>query len=301
MRKPLTSHCVIVGLLLLACQHTRISAQELAEQSRSLLVFFDRITVTLDSATFGAIAHSDFVTQELAAMTRTSVIDGEDTLEGFRLTGEHTSVEFRPATASSHPGDCALGFSVNIEGGLEILYARMAEQFGERANRELQYMDTDSGSLAWYHHTWLDEQEGETSPVWLWVMEYHRSFLATLPVAIPADHLNRAREVVNADEYRPDAFLGDVERIVLALDSYEADELRDQLQLFGYELTLDDGKTVARGPGVELVIVPTLSLAPGLVEMTLSLTKSTSGVSAYTFGEQSMLLVHEDGSATWKF
>jgi hypothetical protein len=233
-------------------------------------VFLNHFSIALDQATYDALRTSKQVAA-LGAVKEQKVVAGSGSWSGFYWTARQTYMEFYGAAALPEEtlvGDCGIGLSVETQGGVAAVAARLRTVFGDRIDIDKQVRTTETGDVPWFTATHLKDPRTTA----IWVMELDPGYLAARhPEAPVRDPLSRQQE--RSWDYRPGQTLDNVVGLTLALDKERASELATQLGLFGWSVQRTGTGILAVGPDVRIRVVAA-DVREGIKQVDLRLRRS---------------------------
>lgn len=274
-------------LLLLSGSALALAAAVCAAAPDLPAVVFNHFYVVVDADSYREIQASSFMTGQLAPFEKRTTVRNDTTYTGIYFYGRQTYFElFEPGPLGT-AGTSGLAFGVESSGGGERVKALWAEALGG-AEAGPVTRRTEAVDVPWFE---MVSGKGGGPGLRVWLMEYHRDFLAQwYPELTPSRSITRADVL---DRYaakigqgaRRDAFLmKDVTSLALALEPSDREHLLKHLRAVGYAVREESGAIVAVGPDVSLRITPAGPERRGVTEMEVALQSAPSSVGEYRFG-----------------
>jgi hypothetical protein len=238
-------------------------------------VYLNHFYAVIDPASYRALRESAFVTGELAPFEARTTARNDQTYTGIYWYGRRTYFEVFQPDQERLLGGAGIAFSVDEPGGTAVVKAAWAAAFGG-AETGLVTRKTEDAEPPWFEMTYAKASSGSLR---IWLMEYHRDFLARwYPDLTPARGVTRAEVLdryvakIGRAAQRETALLKDVTRLELALDPGETETLRKHLVAVGWSARAETDAAVFEGPeGVSLRVVPASGARRGIVEARFSL------------------------------
>jgi hypothetical protein len=277
-----------------------VSQQQASAVNQLPPVYLNHLYLVLDKQTYDDIGGSDFIRNQFAGFSQsTTVANGGASWTGTYIRGEHTYIELFAPFDSHKVGDAGIGFGVEQEGGVELIYNRLKSLVGEKAKKNLRIRKIDEKEIPWFYQVSVDYGDG-SSGFGDWVMEYHRDFLKTrYPDAKPEeDGITRRQALLRS--FKHDRYFEDIYEVTVALSDGQANQFVDELRAFGYKVKGHGGKRECAGADIKFVVIPRTSYSVGITKLRLRLLRPKEGQKIYRFGSKSVLKF--DGKqATWSF
>jgi hypothetical protein len=243
-------------------------------------VLFNHFFVVTDAATYAEAQASRFLTKEFAPFEKRTTVRNDQTYTGIYFYGRRTYFELFEPGAQGPTGTSGLAFGVEAPDGSALVKARWAEAAGGAEGGPVTRR-TDSEEVPWFEMTYAKggRPTPTTAVLRVWLMEYHRDFLARwYPDLTPARSITRAdvldRYVARIGQAarRGGFLMKDVTSLTLALPGEDQEALATQLRAVGYSSREDKGAAVLTGPDVRLRVVPAAEGgARGILEVEFSL------------------------------
>jgi len=243
-------------------------------------VFLNHFYAVIDAASYRALQESAFVTGELAPFEKRTTSRNDKTYTGIYWYGRRTYFEVFEPDSQGPEGACGIALGVDAPGGSALVKALWAASFGG-ADTGLVTRKTEEAEQPWFEMTYAKAPPGTLR---LWLMEYHRDFLARwYPDLTPARGVTRAEVLdryvakIGRSSQRETAFLKDVTTLVVALEPAERETLRKHLVPVGWSTRAEKDVMVLEGPeGVSLRVVEAAAGRRGILEATFSLQKKVA-------------------------
>jgi hypothetical protein len=238
------------------------------------VVVLNHFYVVVDAATYEAARTSPFLTREWAPFEARTTVRNDQSYTGSYWYGRRTYFELFEPGAQGPVGASGLALGVEEPGASAAVKQRWREAFGT-AGGGLVTRKTETDEVPWFEMTYAPEIPG----VRVWLMEYHRDFLARWYAALTkarsitqSDVLDRYVAKIGQSERRETALLRDVVGLTIALGPAEREALVKQLRAVGWIATDEASAVVCRGPEAErLDLVPPVGGRTGILEVEFSL------------------------------
>jgi hypothetical protein len=211
---------------------------------------------------------------------------------GIYWYGRGTYFELFEPGEQGPAGESGLALGVEEPGATAVVKQRWEDALGT-AGGGLVTRKTETDEVPWFEMTYGREIPG----LRVWLMEYHRDFLArwygTLSSArsiTRVDVLDRYVAKIGGSDRRESALLKDVVRLTIALAPAEREALVTQLRAVGWTATDDADAVVCRGPESErLQLVTPAGGRTGIVAVQFSLQHSVAKAT-HRIGNAELLL-----------
>lgn len=245
-----------------------------ASADRVPVVTLNHFYVVVDASTYEAARTSSFLTRDFAPFEARTTVRNDSSYTGIYWYGRRTYFELFEPGAQGPVGASGLALGVEEPDGSAAVKRQWQEALGT-AGGGLVTRKTETDDVPWFEMTYAREIPG----VRVWLMEYHREFLArwygtlTKPRSITrADVLDRYVAKIGQSERRQTALLKDVVGLTVALAPPEREALVKQLRAVGWTATDEASAVVCRGPDAErLSLVAPADSRTGIVEVEFSL------------------------------
>jgi len=145
-------------------------------------IYVNHVFVTLDNKTYNDITRSGFMLKQFAPFEeRTTNSNPGESWTGAYFYGEHTYFEL--FNVAKNPdfktGESGIGFGVEREGEIDIVYERLKNTFSENVTKRLRTRKNNKGDVPWFYSTAVDYKD-KTQSLFTWVMEYHPNYLKNM-------------------------------------------------------------------------------------------------------------------------
>jgi hypothetical protein len=258
----------LVSIVLLMSCASAFAADERAP------VFLNHFYIAVDHATYDALQKSPDIAA-LAGIEERRTVAGSRNWSGFYVYGRQTYMEFFAADTlpdGAPKQESGLGLFVEKVGGVDAVATRLRTIFGEKVEIEKQVRTVSTGDIPWYTAAAIDTDGPEA--IFTWVMEIDPSYLAAMhPGSLIRHPLSREQSL--SWNFLPDHLLDAVVGIRAALNSVEMTKLANELELFGWSVHREGGGFHAKGPDVNLEVLPAHSRF-GIQQVDLRLRRSVS-------------------------
>ena len=166
-----------------------MAAAALATTTEAPSVLFNHFYVVVDAESYREIQASPFATGELAPFEMRTTVRNDTTYTGIYFYGRHTYFElFEPGPLGT-AGTSGLAFGVESSGEGERVKTLWAEALGG-AEAGPVTRRTETVDVPWFEMVY---GQGGGPGLRVWLMEYHRDFLAQwYPELTPARSIARA-------------------------------------------------------------------------------------------------------------
>jgi hypothetical protein len=248
-----------------------------AANERGPVVTLNHFYVVVDKPTYEAARTSAFLTREFAPFEARTTVRNDTSYTGSYWYGRRTYFELFEPPAQGPIGASGLALGVEEPGASAVVQQRWKDALGT-AGGGLVTRKTETDEAPWFEMSYA----GEIPGLRVWLMEYHRDFLArwyaTLTPArsiARADALDRYVAKISQSDRRESALLKDVTALTIALAPAERETLVKQLRAVGWTATDEANAVVCRGPDSEqLRLVTPVAAHTGIVEVEFSLQHS---------------------------
>ena len=245
-----------------------------AAAARGPAVALNHFYVVVDAPTYEAARTSPFLTREFAPFEARTTVRNDKSYTGIYWYGRRTYFELFEPGEQGPAGASGLALGVEEPDASALVTGRWEDALGT-AGGGLVTRKTETDEVPWFEMTYAREIPG----LRVWLMEYHRDFLArwygTLTTArsiTRADVLDRYVAKIGQSDRRDTALLKDVTALTIALAPAERETLVKQLRAVGWTATDEAEAVVCRGPESErLRLVTPADAGTGIVEVEFSL------------------------------
>lgn len=256
------------GVCLILASHTS------AADERGPVVTLNHFFVVVEPATYEAARTSPFLTREFAPFEARTTVRNDTSYTGIYWYGRRTYFELFEPGGQGAAGASGLALGIEEPDASAAVKQRWNEALGSSGGG-LVTRKTETDEVPWFGMTYAREIPG----VRVWLMEYHREFLArwygTLTAArsiTRADVLDRYVAKIGQAERRETALLKDVVGLTIALATKEREALVRQLRAVSWFARDDEDAVVCTGPESEqLRLVAPTTDRTGIVEVDFSL------------------------------
>jgi hypothetical protein len=237
-------------------------------------VALNHFYVVVDAPSYAAARTSAFLTREFAPFEARTTVRNDKSYTGIYWYGRRTYFELFEPGEQGPAGASGLALGVEEPAASAVVKLRWEDALGT-AGGGLVTRKTETEEVPWFEMTYSREIPG----LHVWLMEYHREFLArwygalTPPRSITrADVLDRYVAKIGQSDRRESALLKDVIGLTIALAPAEREALVRQLRAVGWTAADDANAVVCRGPEAErLRLVTPVAAGTGIVEVEFSL------------------------------
>ncbi|OFV86657.1 MAG: hypothetical protein A2V74_03990 [Acidobacteria bacterium RBG_16_70_10] len=273
-----------------------------ASEPDGAAVFLNHFYVVVDDETYGAAQASGFLTREFAPFEKRTTTRNDISYTGIYWYGRRTYFElFAPGPQG---GPDASGFALGVErpGESEIVKRAWTAALGG-ADGGLVTRKTETDAVPWFEMSYA---RAELGGLRVWLMEYHRDFLAhwygNLTPArsvTRADVLDRYVARIGPSNERGSALLKDVTGLTVVLSAADRETLTKLIRAAGWTIRDQPGTLEAVGPeSVLLRLVAEGDRSPKISEVTFSLQRPVAA-QTHRFGSADLRL--EGTSARLRF
>jgi len=254
-------------------------------------VFLNHFFVVISPESYAAILADPYLTTTFAPFEKRTTARNDQTYTGAYWYGRKTYFEVFEPPSQGPLGTSGVAFSVDGVGESAAVKAAWTDSLGA-AETSAVTRRTETAEPPWFHIT---AARGFGSGLRLWLMEYHKDFLASwYPELTPARGTTRAEALdryvakIGRTAGGETAVLRDVTRLTLALDEASRDQLRSHVLPAGWSLASSSGgeaPVVFTGPeGVVLEVVKATEARRGIIEARFSV-QGTPRPHAATLGQ----------------
>ncbi len=240
-------------------------------------VFLNHFFVVISQESYAAILTDPYLTTTFAPFEKRTTARNDQTYTGAYWYGRKTYFEVFEPPAQGPLGTSGVAFSVDGVGESAAVKAAWTDSLGAAETSPVTRR-TETAEAAWFHIT---AARGFGSGLRLWLMEYHKDFLASwYPQLTPARGTTRAEALdryvakIGRSGDREAAVLRDVTRLTLALDETSRDRLRSHVFPVGWRMSRSSGgepPVVFTGPdGIVLEVVKAADARHGIIEARFS-------------------------------
>ncbi len=289
--------------LCLALSASRVNGDENPEDGRPQ-VFLNHVNLYLDSTAYVAVGNSDFLKSTFGnCMVKTVAADsGRSSWTGTYLLGENTYVEFFKIVKPKNVGFSSIGFSVEVEGGIDVLSDRFTSLGMTNFTRfmrsyEVNGVDMPASDIL----AFIPEDTVTETLLSTWITEDQKEFILAMYSDMNPDSVDITRKCKNQKGYRPDLLLQDITEVELALMDSDFDKLIRELRSYGYQIEQNEEITRANGPEIQVVLRHRSENQAGICRIRFSLTDKPYEEHTEIFSDKSRLVLNSDRTADWFF
>lgn len=278
------------------------------ETEKGLGTLLNHLYLSLDTATYQAIAESDFLRNEFAVSeTRTTIrSDYPDGYTGVYFYGDETYFEFFDAANSAFPlGNFGIASGFEAEGQFET--ARKA--LDARGGGIVRPVDrqVDGAAIPWFTGLFGATESGYRGPS-VWGMQYNDEFIqewlghsSELDGSIlQRDFLHSYAMKLDQTELRDRALMKDVTFIEAVLDPQYLSKCIEQFVALGWTSEEEGICHLLEARNAKVLLCPvTEERGVGIYELGFSLHGNPEGPQTMQLG--SSTLAFEDKTAEWRF
>lgn len=267
-------------------------------------VFLNHFFVVISPQSYAAILADPYLTTTFAPFEKRTTARNDQTYTGAYWYGRKTYFEVFEPPSQGPLGTSGVAFSVDGVGESAAVKAAWTGSLGAAETSPVTRR-TETAEPVWFHTT---AARGFGSGLRLWLMEYHKDFLASwYPELTPARGTTRAEALdryvakIGRTADRETAVLRDVTRLTLALDDASRDRLRSHVLPVGWSASASSGDAavVFTGPeGIVLEVVKATEARRGIIEARFSV-QGTPRAHTATLGQ--VRLEVEPKSARMRF
>jgi Family of unknown function (DUF5829) len=239
-------------------------------------VFLNHFFVVISPESYAAVLADPYLKTTFAPFEKRTTARNDQTYTGAYWYGRKTYFEVFEPPSQGPLGTSGIAFTVDGVGESAAVKAAWTESLGAAQSFPVTRR-TETAEPAWFDMT---AARGYGSGLRLWLMEYHRDFLASwYPELTPARGTTRAEAL---DRYvakigrgldRDTTVLRDITRLVLALDDTNRDTLRRHVLPAGWSVSPSSGDDpiLFTGPdGIVLEVRKAQGAVSGIIEARFS-------------------------------
>ncbi len=223
-------------------------------------VSLNHFFAVISAQSYAAILTDPYLTTTFAPFEKRTTARNDNTYTGAYWYGRKTYFEVFEPPSQGPVGAGGIAFSVDGAGESAAVKAAWAESLGAAETMPVTRR-TETAEPVWFHIT---AARGFGSGLRMWLMEYHKDFLASwYPDLTKArgttrtEALDRYVAKIGKSQDREAAVLGDVTALVLAMDETNLDHLRKHVVPAGWSEKADGASSAVTftGPdGVRLQV-----------------------------------------------
>jgi len=274
-------------------------------------VYLNHFFLIIDSSTYKDIVESDFIKNDFAHFEeRITIVNNDESYTGAYIYGDNTYFEFFDESNSQGfmPPGLTSGMAFGVEKKDEINIIQKKLKAYKNAIIALRTRELDGIQIPWF--TMSAVFYGNTAPdIMTWVMEYHEDFLKKWhpdldpsSPGIARNHiLKRYAAKIAKPDLPKDKIFKDVMEVNLSLNPKDIEVLKGELSVFAYTFSKEGNKEICTGPDVKIIIDSIDSGVGKITGIKMSTHHTRNKEVSFSFGNNSLLIIHADNTATWKF
>ncbi len=259
-------------------------------EAASPAVLLNHFFVVISAESYKAIVADPYLTTTFAPFEKRTTVRNDDTYTGAYWYGRRTYFEVFEPPSQGPVGGSGIAFGVEGAGESGAIAAAWNESLGGAATAPVTRR-TEATEPMWFHMT---SGRSAAASLRLWLMEYHKDFLAGwYPELTPARGITRGEVLdryvakIGRTKDRQTAVLGDVTGLVLALDAADRELLKKHVLPGGWTAKAGNGpgEIAFGGPeGVTLDVVKASPTRRGIIEARFSV-QGNPAAHAATLGQ----------------
>lgn len=297
----------------------QVTAAQTAPAGR-VAVDFSHVAISLDSATFQAMASSSFLRSEFGGFEDRPSVPGS-TEASFLYYGRDTYLEFLNARPLIPLGSQQLAFVVRHTGDLHVAVDALLTQRPRVIAYSLNFrrVRADSVALFWRARlrpsfydllqlntrraVSLPQQPMSPQPATLSfdILERHPGYLRRSDPTIPQDSAGVTNIEYLSRRWKPDGYLRSVIGVTLAADSTYVLSVAGDLAALGYDVRQVADTIIVARSGFTLKLLPATASRRGVLAVRMTTQRRKEGETLYRFGTRSILRFDTDSTAYWTF
>ena len=253
-------------------------------------VFLNHFFAVISKESYAAILADPYLTTTFAPFEKRTTVRNDETYTGAYWYGRNTYFEVFEPPSQGPVGSGGMALSVDGSGKSAAVKAAWVDSLGA-AETSAVTRRAETAEPVWFHIT---AARGAGSGFRIWLMEYHKDFLASwYPQLTPARGITRGEVLdryvakIGKSQDRETAVLRDVTGLVLALDDSDLVQLQKHVVPAGWsEKPGGVGSDVTfTGPdGVRIEVIKASPTRRGIVEARFSV-QGTPSPHAATLGQ----------------
>lgn len=273
-----------------------------------IAVDFSHVAISLDSATFQAMASSPFLRHEFGGFEDRPAPPGPAGAS-FLFYGRDTYLEFLSGRRLFPLGSQQLAFVVrhtgDLHGAVDALLTRRPRVIAYSVN--FRQVGPDSVPLFWrarLRPAVLPPQQTGSAPSLLLqfdILERDRDYLRLSDPTVAMDSGGVTNVEYLSHRWRPDAYFRSVTSVTLAADSADVAAVAGDLAALGYAIRQAADTTIAAQSAFELKLLPANASRRGVLAVRLMTQRPKNGEKVYRFGTRSVLRFDAENTAYWTF
>ena len=284
-----------------------VTAAQTAPAGRAA-VDFSHVAISLDSATFQAMASSSFLRSEFGGFEDRPGAAGTSDAS-FLFYGRDTYLEFLNARPLYPLGSGQVAFVVRHTGDLHVAVDALLVQRPRVIAYRLisRRVGPDSVPLFWRARLRPEvppPQQSQSTPkasLHFDILERHPAYLRRSDPTIPNDSGGVTNVEYLSRRWKPAAYLRSVTSVTVAADSADVVAIAGDLAAWGYSVRQAADTTIAAQSGFVLRLLPANAFRRGVLAVRLVTQRRKSGETVYRFGARSVLRFDTDSTAYWTF
>lgn len=258
-------------------------------------IFLNHFYFVVDTATYEAIKMSDFIRNTFSVLEeRTTHTSDGRSWTGIYLYGKNTYLEIFEEGSKWPINSLGIGMGHERIGGIDDLQKIMSLRLNEEVHVYWTEKEQNERKIKWFKCMWIDFLKSNPDSS-LWVMEYAPEYLNAHDT-IESTNITRQRHLSRI--YDPTKELVDIEAISLSLNTDEYDKYLQFYSILGYEIIMNNNKTLLKGPGLTIEIEKSETYN-GLTSFRGSIS-SMSKRRVINLGKSTLSLDHINQSFEWK-
>jgi hypothetical protein len=294
----------VVGVLVTLCQATAAQTAPVTQ----VAVDFSHVAISLDSATFQAMASSVFLRTEFAGFEDRPGTRGR-TDASFLYYGRDSYLEFLNARPLIPLGSQQLAFVVRHSGDLHTAVDALLTQRPHVIAYSLSFRRVGADSVPLFYRARIrpavqptQAAKGPPSAPFLTdILERHSGYLRRSDPTIPADSAGVTNVEYLSRRWKPGAYLRSVIGVTLAADSADVIAVAGDLSALGYAVREAADTIIAARSEFVLKLLPATTSRRGVLAVRLATQRPKEGERVYRFGARSILRFDTDSTAYWTF
>lgn len=288
------------------CVFGQVAAAQRAPTTR-VAVDFSHVAMSLDSATFQAMASSPFLRSEFAGFEdRPSASGG--TGASFLYYGRDSYLEFLNVRPLISLGSAQLAFIVRHPGDLHAAVDILLAQRPRVIAYGLNFRRHGADSVPLFYRARIrppvariPQAPSATPTLYTDILERHTAYLRRSDPTIPRDSAGVTNVEYLSRRWKPGAYLRSVIAVTIATDSVEMVALASDLSTLGYDVRQAADTVIAARSGFALKLLPATASRRGVLAARLTTQRPKEGQRIYRFGSRSVLRFEDDNTAYWTF
>lgn len=274
-----------------------------------IAVDFSHVAISLDSATFQAMASSPFLRHEFGGFEDRPAPAGSPNAS-FLFYGRDTYLEFLNARPVFPVGSQQLAFVVRHTGDLHHAVDALLTHRPRVMTYNLNFRQVGPDSVPLFWRARLrpavppppQQLTSTPSPLLHFdILERHPAYLRRSDPTVSKDSGGVTNVEYLAHRWRPDAYFRSVTSVTLAADSADVAAVAGDLAALGYAIRQAADTTIAAQSAFELKLLPANASRRGVLAVRLMTQRPKNGEKVYRFGTRSVLRFDAENTAYWTF